>query len=323
MIPNWPLPTFAVVLEWDNARQSELARAHAMLRALRLQLEGVRRRVPAPPQVLLLYDRNDVPATVIERSLVEHFGPPGECCELRVEPVDGLKYYELKNVGATRTSGEIVVFLDSDTIPEPDWLQNILESFSEPDCAVVTGQTYMSTHSVYSRAFSLFWFFGLRSDRTDLAIEQGIFANNVAYRREIFERYPFPSGGLYRGQCVRQTDALRKDGIRIYRQYRAAVSHPPPVGVLGFIVRALWEGHDEVILRGRERPITLRGAFWLYRHVLVRTYRRVVQDYRRAGLGPAGAMFAFALGSAYCTVKLIGSALTLTRPSLLERWLPA
>lgn len=323
MIPNWPLPSFAVVIEWDNARTAELARAHAMLRALHTQLVRLRHRVAAPPQVLVLYDRHEVPATIVENSLRLHFNASKDLCELRAEPVDGLKYYELKNAGAARTSGEVVVFLDSDVIPEPDWLQELLECFANPDVSVVGGQTYMSLDTFYDKAFSLFWFYGLRSDRTDLAPDRNYFANNVAFRRSVFERHSFPKTDLYRGACLWQTDALLRNGIQIYRQYRAGASHPAPRSLRAIILRGLWEGYDEVLIKRYWQNVTFTTVARLYVRALRRTLTRVIRDYRRAGLSRPGAIAAFMLGAAFYTFKFIGSFLTLIRPTFLRHVLPA
>ncbi len=323
MITNWPLPSFAVVIEWDNARTAELARAHAMLRALRTSLARIRHRVVVPPQVLVLYDRHDVPASVVENSLRLHFKAPEHLCELRAEPTDGLKYYELKNVGAARTSGEVVIFLDSDVIPEPDWLQELLECFTNPDISVVGGQTYMSLDTFYDKAFSLFWFYGFRSDRTDLVPARNYFANNVAFRRSVFERHPYPKTDLYRGACLWQTDALARDGIQIYRQYRAGASHPAPRNFLAAIVRGLWEGYDDVLIKRYWQEVMFVTVVRLYVRALRRLLTGVVRNYRRAGLGRPGAIAAFAIGVVFYTFKFIGSSLTLIRPTFLRRVLPA
>jgi glycosyltransferase involved in cell wall biosynthesis len=40
---------------------------------------------------------------------------------------DGAHYYELKNIGASSASGEIIALVDSDAVPEPDWLSTIVK----------------------------------------------------------------------------------------------------------------------------------------------------------------------------------------------------
>jgi len=322
MIPNWPLPSFSIVVEWDNVRQSELERAHAMLRALRTQLSELRSRVPEPPDVLLLYDRNEVDAEIIRQS-VEVFGPPDGLCRLRVVPVEGMHYYELKNAGAKVSSGEIVVFADSDVIPKPGWLEALLESFADPRVQVVGGQTYMSLNSLYSRAFAVFWFFGVRADRSDLVEHRRFAANNVAFRRTVLERFPFPRGELYRGNCVWLTHTLREKGIPIFRQYRAEAEHPPPVGVGNFFIRALWDGYDNVIIAKRHQPFTWWRVGALYYNSMRNMIRRLYRDHDRAGLTLAGSVAAFAIGTVYETVKLLGASITRINPRLLRRWLPS
>ncbi len=55
-----------------------------------------------------------------------------------LEPLPGAS--RARNTGAAHSQAEIVVFLDDDALPEPDWLRHLLSEFTDPEVAVVTGQ---------------------------------------------------------------------------------------------------------------------------------------------------------------------------------------
>ncbi len=44
-----------------------------------------------------------------------------------------------RNIGIANASGEIVAFMDDDAVPEPDWIDELLEGFADPDTAAVGG----------------------------------------------------------------------------------------------------------------------------------------------------------------------------------------
>ena len=107
-----------------------------------------------------------------------------------------------KNIGAARARGEVIVFLDSDVIPEEGWLASLLQALSNLDVGVVGGNTYIAHEDLNGKAFALFWFFPLREARGGLWRDPHFFANNVAFRAEVFRAHSFPPLGTFRGQCI-------------------------------------------------------------------------------------------------------------------------
>lgn len=55
-----------------------------------------------------------------------------------LEPQAGL--CRARNAGARHAAGEIIAYLDDDSIPEPEWLENLLQPFADPCVMVVTGR---------------------------------------------------------------------------------------------------------------------------------------------------------------------------------------
>lgn len=47
-----------------------------------------------------------------------------------------------RNIGWQRAAGEIVAFLDGDTLPDPEWLSDLALAFASQNCEVVSGSRY-------------------------------------------------------------------------------------------------------------------------------------------------------------------------------------
>jgi Glycosyl transferase family 2 len=338
----------SIVIEWDNARVSELSRAREMYRALVEQIRRLGDSVAAQGEggnredagltgaasvhvieVFILYDALEIDPAVID-AVTTALGlalPAGVA--LHIVGTPGLGYYELKNEGAKRASGDIVVFLDSDVIPESDWLGQMLHPFRDPSVQVVGGNSYIEPVSLYSRAFALTWFFPLRTPAGPLEATSHFFANNVAWRREFLGRHPFPYEPRFRGQCTTLAATLAKEGIPIYSNPSARVSHPPPNGLSHFFRRALCEGHDLIVdqrLRGNSAPVGVAWSIRLsYRRLRAQTtqLRRTIRSQReRVGLSAAAAPLALALAFLYYATRAAGEVLTERDPRIVRRHFP-
>lgn len=316
--------TFSISVEWENARFAELQRTRLMLRALRAQLVSLG-APPAPPVINFLYDRRTIDGAMVERVLAEEFTYEGLPATTQIIPTDGLHYYEQKVLGAASASADIKIFLDCDVVPEPGWLAAILESFDNPDVGAVAGETYVEQTGFYSKAFSLFWFFPLRDASESLEPAPRFHANNVAFRSEIFAKYPFPSMDTYRGQCVALGNILHANGIGLYVQKRARVSHPCPLGVWYYMARALHNGRDWVLLSGLDGhrdSRTLKLIYWTLRSNLKRTFGRIRQHRPTVGLGPLGYWAACGLAASYFLLQAIGSLVSIYRRDAIVRRFP-
>lgn len=313
------MPSVSVVVEWENAKLSELGRATLMLRALATQLGELLPAFADPPEVIVLYDAEAIEPGVIREMIGAAFGTPSSVT-IRLVPTEGeTTYYRQKNRGAGLASREIVLFLDSDVIPEPGWLSALLSHFQHPEVEVVCGSTYIEPVSTYAKAFAAFWFFPLRSDGGEVREVSRFFANNVAFRRALFLAHPFPELPLIRGQCAALADALRRDGHRILRDGRARLSHPPPNGLSHFVRRALSEGHDAAVRRrtGPDAPQggILRRMVGSVRYAATRLHR----FRRELDLSAPQRAWALAVAAGYFGLKAVGEAVSRIDPALVRR----
>src|SRR5262249_59822180 len=88
----------------------------------------------------------------------------GERFAVDIAVAEGMEYYALKNHGARRASGDLLLFVDSDVLPDGDWLAHLMGSFAREDVGVVCGQTYVAPSDVVARAFAVGWRYPVRED---------------------------------------------------------------------------------------------------------------------------------------------------------------
>jgi cellulose synthase/poly-beta-1,6-N-acetylglucosamine synthase-like glycosyltransferase len=91
-----------------------------------------------------------------------------------------------RNIGAEMAHGAILVFLDADCRPHPDWLRILAASFQHSDVQAVGGQLRNANpRTAVSRAMFLLQFReSLRYDQWQAV--PNLPANNVAYRRDFY-----------------------------------------------------------------------------------------------------------------------------------------
>jgi Glycosyl transferase family 2 len=312
-------PTFSIVIEWENARLSELGRTREMLRRLHEQLEEVGGRGRA--EIIFLHDKDHVERRLIETVVAEVADLDAWPARIRIFPTEGLEYFEQKNFGARQSDSNLIIFLDSDVVPEQGWLAGLLDAFRDPEVQVVCGNTYVSMEGLYDKAFALFWFFPLRMEEDGLVrTSEHLWGNNSAFRREVFESCEYPHRLSFRGQGAALKKALRERGIDIFLQPQARVSHPAPNGLRHFVNRALCQGYDLAVdhARAKTPAAVFLTSLMVYLGYLARSLRKISRHHQEVRLGPAGAGAAFGIAVCYYTLSLAGTLLTLVRPDVVR-----
>lgn len=317
------MQTVSVIIEWENAKLSELSRAERMLSQLGRQMAEIASKRALHAELIVLYDSETiseaVPRTAVEAQISSDAWPG----PIRLEPAPRQHYYEQKNTGARLATGEYLVFLDSDVVPEDGWLAALLTAVEQPNAGFIGGEAYHSTETFYDRLFAGFWTFLPRRDTRGLYKSGSFYANNLAVRRDLFLAHSYPDGPAYRGQCTELARALRREGVPIQRSGDAKVSHPPPVGVATFFARALCQGYDTTYWKRRRRLGWLLNAnpiaalVRLIQHVGV-VLRNVVSRASKVGLGPIGAVTAIGAGLVYYVTFFAGEIVAFFAPGLIR-----
>lgn len=100
-----------------------------------------------------------------------------------------------RNLGAKKSRGKILAFLDDDSYPEKEWLENALKIFKEsPQIAAVCGPALTPpSDNIFQRASGWVWASWFGSGGA------GVYRNRISPRREVED---FPSVNL----LIRKTD---------------------------------------------------------------------------------------------------------------------
>lgn len=314
--PRYPGVSF--ILEWENAKHAGCDRAASMLGELSRQIAALRGAFLKPPEIIILFDASAQRKADIAVLVARHWDAHKYPADIRIEPAQSPGYYAQKNYGATLSDRDWLVFVDSDIIPEADWLEKLLNARHASNAAIVSGQTYVAPTSLSDRAFALMWFFPLRSDATAPYDSDVFYANNFVIERSVFLSRPFPDMPLHRGQCYLLAHAIRAAGDRVEMCPAAHVSHPPPNGVLHFVKRALAAGHDFAVtddMLGHEvdrskLARSLSRAKW---HI-IHGFNKISKRGPDLGLGMIGRINARMLAVTYYSLAVLGELLSRAAP---------
>lgn len=314
----------SIVLEWENVLLTEDSRCFRMLRQLRKQLHDVEGRA----EIIVLFNSEQIDREGIERALQEHLDLDGRRsnAELMLVEANGRHYYDLKNEGAARAQGEVVVYIDSDVVPEDYWLKEISRYFFEcPDVAVVAGHTYVSHETLPQKAFALGWFFPLRVSVDEFSLKKPKFyANNVAFRRDIIRKYPFPDMpfGVTRGACTKLAQELNAAGVLIWTNTGARVYHPPPANLGHYLTRAFAHGRDNAVrwseAGSSTREILRWSLGWTVKRI-ARSARRTMRKHRLVDLPAWQVPAAFSIMLSFYCLALFGSLVAVSVPEYAKR----
>jgi hypothetical protein len=293
----------SIVIEWETVLEGKVSRGAACLASVREQVAQM-----ASCETVVCFD----PAEATEASVRFALGAewPGT---LIVEPVPShLDYYQKKNHGFALTRGEIVVFLDSDLVPERDWLRSLVDAFEDYRVSLVVGRTHLDTSTLYERAVAMFWIFDAR-DQAPLRPTRRLVSNNVAVRRALFTHFPFPDRPTFRGQCSELASILTARRITMYEQPAARASHPAPEGARRFLSRAWHAGRDHVFYDALDGIAGAGQVIRNWRTDLRHVRERIAVRAPLIGARAADVAAAFLLGLVYYTVKLAGAAASVSR----------
>ncbi len=177
------------------------------------------------------------------------------------EPQNGLAY--ARNRGLQAATGEIVVFLDDDSLADPHMLERLLAAYAETDADAIAAHVSLRweaprPHWLTDDLLDLLGFFAPAQTRMPLADTQLMSSCCFSIRRTVLQAVggftPLLSKRLYMpitGEMNDLCQRLRQGGYSIWHDARAHVSHRVVAARLQrayFVGRAYWQGRSEVIL---------------------------------------------------------------------------
>lgn len=138
------------------------------------------------------------------RAQAEHwqgvYGDDATFWAVKVVGCDGAHYYQLKNEGARVASGEVLGFLDSDVVPESNWLREIVDAIVGRGAEAVAGISlfrdeagrYGPANPVLLAAASISWGFVVPRDANAPRAKPNAFlSHNLGIRRDVFCRHEY------------------------------------------------------------------------------------------------------------------------------------
>jgi hypothetical protein len=182
-----------------------------------------------------------------------------------VEIAPETDYYEAKNRGFDATTAPLVAFGDADCWPDERWLAALLAPFADPAVQVVAGRTTYRDDTLGAALTAVdFLYFPSPLGR---GCVRNFYANNVAFRREIFAQRRYPRrDSVYRGHCQLLGLRLLRDGIAVRFAPEAHTVHRLPDSRRE-LLRLRWlRGSDAAELTPAFAQSALpRGLSWLGR----------------------------------------------------------
>jgi glycosyltransferase involved in cell wall biosynthesis len=299
------MPTsFAVILEWETCLEGPPRRVQDMLSALANQLRPYCSDAGFVPETIVCFDAGTSSEPAIRHATDVATGGRGWPGSLRlVSAPRRLDYYQKKNFGFTFADNDIIVFLDSDVIPEAGWLSALLAAVGNGNRSVVMGRTHLETRTLYERAIALSWIFDARSEATIHPVGR-LNSNNIAFRRALFQRLPFPDLPTYRGQCTRLGETIMQAGIVLYEEPRARGAHPAHDGPRAFVSKALHAGRDTWFYDHRNGMSGARQGIAQWRRDLANVSLRIEKRRSVIRASILDVLAARVLGFVYYALKL-------------------
>lgn len=225
---------------------------------------------------LLAHLRDSQPLSAVAELVVTHEGTVSDAHVKELEsaaarpirfvemPADA-GYYEAKERGfdATAPSSQIVVFADGDCWPDQGWLDALVAPFDDASVRVVAGRTVYREDLLGIAATTIdFMYF---SSPFGANASRNFYANNVAFRREVFDELRYTDGdGFYRGNCQVAGMKLVEKGVPVRFVPAARTTHRFPDSARELVKLRMLRGEDTVVLAQhlKERALPA-NARWL------------------------------------------------------------
>ncbi|MEO5326356.1 glycosyltransferase family 2 protein [Mesorhizobium sp. CC13] len=292
-----------IIIEMENARQVHWEEVRAILTELTSQIDALSATGRlARPQVVFSQAGSPADTAMLAAGIRAQAPRLAQIADLDCISVPDGRYYELKNEAVKVARGDPVIFLDSDALPGPRWLETILAPFESGETTIVNGYTYLESSDFVSRTFALIWFFPLRHGDGKFAAKRALNLNNSAFRRHVLEETPIPYSNGFKVSCTLLMDRLGRAGHQLLRT-NAMVCHPAPKGLRFFLWRALVTGRDAdrkySARQSSARSKRVRHALSRWFTTMWRTTRRVFGNAHKTGMPAWQTPFAWMAGLAF------------------------
>ncbi len=229
------MTTHALVLETNNLTGggADVAGTVASLERLLARLRAQTRPLTALAHLVVTHDGLPLEAR-------RHLDRAAGVAIRWIELAPDTDYYAAKNVGFDATTADVVVFADADCWPEPQWLDELLAPFADDGVQIVAGRTTYRTDVLGTAASTIdFMYFQKQAGFT-----RNFYANNVGFRRGVFDVHRYATHDMYRGHCQIMATRLERAGIPITFVPAARTIHRFPDRLAELVKLRLLRGED-------------------------------------------------------------------------------
>lgn len=235
------MTTFALVLETNNLTGGGA---------------GAARTAQSLARLLARLGEQTRPLATLDELVITHDGLPAGArarldaicgTAIRWVEIDGdTDYYEAKNRGFDATTADVVAFADADCWPEPAWLEALFAPFTDAEVLVTAGRTTYRTDILGTAASTIdFMYF---DSPLGAGCTRNFYANNVAFRRDVFAARRYATHDMYRGHCQVLGTRLHADGVKVHFVPAARTIHRFPDRVAELVKLRLLRGEDVISL---------------------------------------------------------------------------
>ena len=201
-----------------------------------------------------------------------------------------------RNAGIVNASGDIRKFIDDDAIADERWIEEIVNSFKKyPDVSGVTGYNEALWIDEKDKEWFpdiLNWMIGDSKYMYDEKIVEvdNLHGNNMAYKKEVFEKYGFFSEEFGKKGNLWLVDEDTEFGRRIHKEgekllYIPSIKikhkvYPYRVKLKNIIKRAYYEGFSKAYLEkklgkalGKENTYLKKVIFEFYPKTFIKLFK--------------------------------------------------
>lgn len=155
-----------------------------------------------------------------------------------------------RNLGVKRAKGEIVLFTDSDCIPDKNWIKNMVEPFKDKKIVGVSG-TYKTLNK--DKLAARFAGYEIEDRHEKLKKQESIdFIGtfSAGYKKKIFLKF----GGFDESFPIASSEdpdfsfRISKAGLKMIFQPKAFVYHRHPDNLWIFFKKKFWRGYWRILL---------------------------------------------------------------------------
>ncbi|MCB9781674.1 MAG: glycosyltransferase [Candidatus Omnitrophica bacterium] len=167
-----------------------------------------------------------------------------------------------RNYGADESVGEILIFTDSDCLPDPGWVEGMTAPFSDPSVVGVQGVYQSRQTEAMARFAQLEIEDRYRRMRKNPTIDF-IGTYSAAYRKSVFmeqgkfdDRFPIASG-----EDADLSYRLASKGLKMVFQPEAVVYHRHPNSLGKYLSQKFWRAYWRNLLYRRHSSRILKDSY--------------------------------------------------------------